>query len=351
MNRLEKENDILEAAVGAIHREAGLRLDIIDRDVKQDGKYIDAIIQMPDNNVKLVAEVKKWAAQVNLGAVINQIKNIAEPGCGLFVADYINPKMAERLKEAEIQFIDIAGNAYINQRPVYIYIKCNKPQQGAAAKENVKTGKAFQPTGMKVVFAFLVDRGLVNAPYREIADQAGVALGTVGWVIRDLIAQGFLLEGVNKNQRKLTDIDLLLDKWVEAYPHKLKEKQKIGVFTTDNADWWKDINPEPFYACWGGEIAAAKYTNYLNPTQGMVYIKKANMAKFLQKARLKKLEAHERAEIQVELIEPFWKEVKEQGNGQQKGLAHPIITYADLIETGDTRNLDTANRLREEYLR
>ena len=347
MNRLVTEYDILDAAVGAIYREAGLRLNIVGREVK----CIDAIIQVTDNSVRLIAEVKKWAPQVNLGAVINHIKNVAEPGCGLFVADYINPNMAERLKEAEIQFIDTAGNAYINQRPVYIYIKGNKQQQAIAVKEKVKTGKAFQPTGMKVVFAFLKNKKLINAPYREIADQAGVALGTVGWVIRDLIAQGLLLEGINKNKRELTDFNLLLEKWIEAYPHKLKAKQKIGTFTTDNTDWWKAINPEQFDAQWGGEIAAAKYTNYLNPKQGVVYIKKANMAKFLQKARLRKLEVHERPDIQIELIEPFWKEVKEKENTKQSGLAHPIITYADLIETGDTRNLDTANRLREKYLR
>ena len=74
------------------------------------------------------------------------------------------------------------------------------------------------------------------------------------------------------------------------------------------------------------------------------------MAKFLQAARLRKPEPHERPKIQIDLIEPFWKEAKHKENAEQAGLAHPIITYADLIETGDTRNLDTANRLREKYI-
>ena len=351
MNRLATEYDILDAAIGAIHREAGLHLDVVRQDVKKDDKHIDAIIQMPDNGVRLVAEIKKWTTQANLGAVINQINNLAEPGQGLLIADYVNPNMGERLKEADIQFIDTAGNAYINQRQVYIYIKGNKPQQAVAAKEGVKTGKAFQPTGMKVVFAFLREEELINAPYREIAGQTGVALGTVGWVIYDLIAQGILLEGINKNQRKLNDFDFLVDKWVEAYPYKLKRKYKIGTFTTDNPDWWKATNAEKFDALWGGEIAAAKYTNYLNPKHGVVYIHKADMVNFLQAARLRKAEPHERQDIQIDLIEPFWKEAKYKGNTEQAGLVHPIIAYADLIETGDTRNLDAANKLREKYLR
>ncbi|MCY4421224.1 MAG: type IV toxin-antitoxin system AbiEi family antitoxin [Gammaproteobacteria bacterium] len=351
MNRLVTELDILEAAIEALHREAGLCLEVVGYEVKKGDKYIDAIIQMPGGGTKLIAEIKKWAAQANLGAIIHQIRNLAEPGRGLFVADYINPNRGEQLKAADIQFLDTTGNAYINQPPVFIYTKGNKPQQAVAARESTKTGKAFQPTGMKVVFAFLRDRELINAPYREIADQAAVALGTVGWVIRDLIARGFLLEGINKKQRVLADFDQLLDQWAEAYPYKLKEKYRIGTFTTDNPDWWKTIDPENFDVLWGGEIAAAKYTHYLKPVHGEVYVHKINLKYFLQAARLRKAETHERYDVRVDLIEPFWKETKNEGGTKQAGLVHPLIAYADLIETGDTRNLDTANRLREKYLR
>ncbi len=352
MNKLATEYDILDEAIGAIHREVGLRMNIIERDIKNDGKYIDAIIQMPENGVSLVVEIKKWANQANIGAVINQIKNIAEPGHGLFVADYINPNMGERLKQADIQFIDTAGNAYINQKPLYICIKGNKPQQGIATIKKLKTGRAFQPTGMKIIFAFLRNKELINAPYREIADQAQVALGAVGGVIKDLTAQGLLLEGTKKKQREIANVDLLLKKWVEAYPHKLQEKYRIGMFTTDNPDWWKAINPEEFDALWGGEFAAAKYTDYLNPKNAIVYINRKDMADFLKVARLRKPELDERPEIIIDLIEPFWKQdAYEITNNEKTGLAPPIITYADLIETGDARNLDTAKRLREKYIR
>lgn len=348
MNRLATERDILDAAIDIVGREVGLRLDIVERDVWKEGKHIDAIIEMPETGAQMVVVIKKWATHVNLGAVIDQIKNIAKPGHGLLVADYINPNMGERLKEVNIQFLDTAGNAYINQLPVYIYIKGNKPKPDVAAMGKIKTGKAFQPTGMKVIFAFLKDRSLINAPYREIAERAQVALGTVGWVISDLVAQGFFFEGVKKNQRELADFDRLLNKWVEVYPYRLKEKHKIGIFTTDNPDWWKTMNLEEFDALWGGEIAAAKYTNYLNPKHAVVYIKKANMAKFLQAARLRKIIQTEQSDIRIDLIEPFWKQ--EKSIEKEKDLAHPIVVYGDLIETADPRNLETANRLRAKYL-
>ena len=348
VNKPVTERNMLDDALEAIYREAGLRLDVIDREIPKNGKYrIDAIVQILDNGVKLTVEVKKWVAQVNVGALINEIKHLAEPGQGLLVADYINPKLGERLKTADVQFLDTAGNAYINQKPIYVYIKGNKPQQVIRGK----TGRAFQPTGMKVVFEFLKDEQLVNAPYREIADRAAVALGTIGWVVNDLIKHGFLLEGFDDNQRKLVEFDLLLDKWVEAYPYKLKRKREIGKFTTDDPDWWQAIYPENFNAEWGGEIAAAKYTNYLKPQHGLIYIDRANMATFLQAARLRKAEPFIRQDTLIDLVEPFWKKTNEEGKTEHVGLVHPIIAYADLIETGDTRNLDTAHRLREDYLR
>ena len=352
MNKPTTERNILETAIGAIQRETGLRLDVVANEVRKDDKRItNTIVQIHDNGARLTAEIKKWAPQVNVGAIINQIKFLAEPGQGLLVADYINRNMGEQLKEADVQFIDTAGNAYINQRPIYIYINGNKPQKAIVAKAPLKTNRAFQPTGMKVVFVFLREEELVNAPYRVIADQAAVALGAVGGVIHDLIAHGFLLEGISKNQRKLAEFDRLLDQWVEAYPYKLKRKYEIGRFASDNPDWWKSIHPEKHDAQWGGEIAVAKYTNYLNPQHGLVYIDKTKMADFLQTARLKKAEPDERQDIQIDLVEPFWKKANNDEKIKHAGLVHPIIAYADLIESGDTRNLDAANRLREKFLR
>ncbi len=348
MNRLNAEYDILEAAIEAVYREAALRLEVVEPEVRTGNKHTDAIIRMPDQGAELVAEVKKWVNQANPGAVINHIRQLAEPGKGLLVADYINPNLGDKFKKAGIQFIDMAGNAYLDQPPVYIYIKGNKPATGGTEKG--KTGKAFQPAGMRMIYAFLKNRNLVNAPYREIAEQAQVALGTVGQVINDLVAQGLLVEGVDKNQRRLDDFARLLDKWVEAYPYKIKEKQRIGTFTTDNPDWWKTIKPKALGALWGGEIAATLYTHYLNPREAAVYIKKEDIAPFLKAGRLRKAQPNENPGIVVDLIEPFWKQdaITETEN---EGLAHPIIVYADLIATGDPRNLETANRLSEKYLR
>ena len=80
MNQPEIEQHILNAAIGAIHREAGLRLDIVASQVRRDRCTIDAIVQIHKNGARLTAEVKKWVTQANVGAIINQLHNLAEPG-------------------------------------------------------------------------------------------------------------------------------------------------------------------------------------------------------------------------------------------------------------------------------
>ncbi len=56
-----------------------------------------------------------------------------------------------------------------------------------------------------MVFALLCRPELLNAPYREIVDAAGVALGAVGWVYFDLQARGYVAAGKKKGTWRLQD--------------------------------------------------------------------------------------------------------------------------------------------------
>ena len=73
------------------------------------------------------------------------------------------------------------------------------------------------------------------------------------------------------------------------------------------------------------------------------------MGKLLQAGRLRKIAPNEYPEVRVELIEPFWEQTN--NTGETIDLVHPVLVYADLVETADPRNLEVANRIREKYLR
>jgi hypothetical protein len=343
------ETDILHQAIEALAREAGLQLRIDELKVRQGRQEIDAILTVEGRKERLAAEVKRWAPQANIGALINQVQ--ALPMRGVLVADYINPKMVEKLREQRVQFIDTVGNAYLDMPPVYIMVTGKrKPKLDARAKGD--TNRAFDRSGLKVVFAFLCRPELITAPYREIADVAGVALGTVGWVINGLKEAGFIFEYGHKKGRELVDYKRLLDRWVETYPEKLRPKARIGEFQAEDPYWWQNFNIREFDGYWGGEIAAAHYTNYLKPAVATVYLPKEAKGKFLARTRLRPApESIWDDAGKVQIYQAFWRDAALPFLDIAKpGLVPPVLAYADLIATADPRNLEAAGMIYDEYI-
>ena len=344
------EQEILDRAIQAVERETGLRLHIEQREIRLGERWVDAIVRLEPGDRTLVVEIKKWAQHANLGAVINQVKQL--PGEGLLVADYVNPRMADKLRQQQVQFIDAVGNAFVNQPPVYVYVTGNRQEERGFMPTRNGAKRAFEPTGLKVIYTFLCHPELVNAPYREIAEEAGVALGTVGWVLNGLKAAELIRDKGGKKGRRLVHYRKLLDRWVEAYPEKLKPKQLVGEFIADDPYWWKDVDIQEYDGYWGGEIAAAKYTDYLKPKVATVYLPEHARTRLLRDARLRKATewAGDGAGI-VLIYRPFWPEQFDEFDiGLKKGLVHPVLAYADLVATGDPRNLEVAQRIYDERI-
>jgi hypothetical protein len=200
--------------------------------------------------------------------------------------------------------------------------------------------RLFKPAGLKVVFALLNHPEMVEWPYRQIADRTDVALGTVDWIFRDLKEMGFLLE-LGKRKRKMTNPLTLLKRWVEAYPEQLRPKLGLGLFKADDPDWWKDVDITGCSACWGGEVAAAKLTRQLKPEKVVIYAPEPP-GKLIIEKKLRKTTAGD-----IEILKPFWTFNHEC---DALGIAPPLLVYADLMATGDDRNIETAEIIYDNYL-
>lgn len=354
MSRKITEYQLLAEAIQAFQEETGLQLQVTKQQVRVNNLEVDAFIKAPFLQQELAVEVKRWAQQSNMGALVDQIRRL--PQKGVLVADYVNPSMGEKLRAEGVEYFDAAGNAYINRPPVYIHITGNKYKEAASATPKA-TNRAFDATGLKVVFGFLCDPLLVKASYRQIAEHSGVALGTVGWVLNGLKDAGFITErgrgksegSASTKQRQLTNKRKLLDRWVEAYPEKLKPKLLVGDFTAENTYWWENIDIGEYGAWWGGELAAAKYTHYLKPQNITVYLPEQSGNKLLASARLKKANPAEHRN-RVHVLRPFWPVTLNRQNNERPGLVHPILAYADLIATGDSRNREAAIEIYKQYI-
>jgi hypothetical protein len=338
---LQKLDDVFAAAVQALRDNFAaipIQVDVLGTElhyglaVRAD-KHIRLTIG--NNQIQYFAEIKNNLTRANIGLMI-QHRNML-PGPLLLVTNHVNDVMAEYLKEFKIEFIDTAGNVYIHQLPIYIYVKGNKLKD---KYRNPPPGQAFRPTGLKVVFTFLCDPQIIKYDYRAIAHTAGVALGNIGWIIADLKRQGFILD-MGRRGRKLIQKQRLLDLFVEEYPIKLRRQLFLGKFRGDQ-DWWDKQHRNLNTALWGGEIAAAKMGNYLKPETITVYVKQQRLNDFLLQNRLKRDAAGE-----VEILKLFW----DTANlADHNGLVHPILIYADLMATANQRNIEAAKAIYEEYV-
>jgi hypothetical protein len=298
---------------------------------------IDAVLQMTVYGVKIrfCVVVKSDVNKAVIGRLL--ILRTGLPHPLLFITNHTTAYIADILMQNEIDFVDTAGNTYMKQPPLFVFIKGNRP---SAAFRQVPRRRALNPTGLKVAFAVLCNPNLLNRPYREIADTAGVALGSIGWIIRDLKALGCVVD-LGKRGLRLKQRQKLFNRWTTEYPEKLKPKLLLGTYR-GSEDWWQHKDLDFEHAQWGGEVGAGKLTHYLKPGEITIYTRRIHLSKLLIENRLKK-----DADGDVEILERFWKPI---GEKRYPDVVHPILIYSDLVATGDQRNIETAKVILEKYI-
>lgn len=337
------EETLLDQALIAFKQ--GTELDFTKKEVNEPFRdTADIDLELCPYGITYTAVLKRWAQQLTVGSIAAQLRRMPAPA--LLVADYVNPNMADRLRAAGVQFIDVAGNAFLKERSLYIFIKGNRTPSDYSLIR--KTTRAFNASGLKVIFSFLMAPQLVSQPYRTIAQRSGVSLGTIGWVLSDLKELGYLLERGKNRSRSLNKPLDLLDRWVEAYPEKLVTELELGSFQTQSQLPWKEIDPSELGGCWGGEVGASILDGYLSPAQGAIYLPKENLKTLVMKYRLRKANRDLPATSDtVQIREKFWQglsHVSEYGIEHSKA-APDVLIYADLLASGDPRNLEAAERI------
>jgi len=318
-------------AVGLAAKQLGVDLKVLQLEPRLGAKRADALVRVRhgDQEILYAAEAKRGLRPANVGAVLNQFVHLGQPA--LLVTDYVTPPLADVLKERGIAFLDAAGNAYLNHPPLLVWVKGQKPTQ-PLTPANVPT-RTFNPSGLQALFPLLCNPNWTDRPYREIAQLAGVAHGTVGWVLAELPKLGFMAEVGGR--RRLLQPERLLQQWVEAYARTLRPRLLLGRFRTDALDWHKTIDPGKYGFLFGGEPAAARVTHHLRPATITFYGPKLE-PRLLLDQRL-------RTDPQgnVEILRRFW-----QFANEDQPLITPLpLVYADLLAIGDARCLETAKLL------
>lgn len=335
MREALEAHTILERAVTAFETTTGLHAEALPEPggVGRPDAFLDVFVA--DHPVRFAAEIQAIDRFQALGTI--KARGETTPFPPVLVAPYITQATAERCRELHLPFLDEAGNAYLEAPGLFVYVTGKRrPVQARPAT----TYRAFTTAGLRIVFALLNNPDLAAAPYRDIAKAAGVALGTVGDVLRDLEDRGHLAPET-PGPRRLLAPERLQEEWVTHYPIKLRPKLHARRFTAPAPHGWQDLDLRPHRAYWGGEPAAAKLTGYLKPARLTLYVE-GKPDRLILANRL-------RPDVngEIEILEAFWTTETTQAPGD---VAPPLLVYADLMATTDPRNIEAAKLIRDQYL-
>ncbi len=261
------------------------------------------------------------------------------------VCDHVTASQAEILRRNEVAFLDTAGNVSLDLPGLHLFVVGKgKP----VITEATDPSRIFHRAGLKVIFAFLADpnldkspeSALVNQTFRSIRLQTDVALGSIGTILGSLVESKYIIE--DEGMRFLVNRRQLFEKWVAAYMDRMRPKLLVQRYRSRGMGWWNNISSLGNGNYWGGEVAAAKLTGYLKPELATIY-SRGEVRQFILEADLR-----QDPKGDVEVLKAFW---GEWPHGVRENCVHPLLVYADLMASDIDRNIETAKRVYEQYLR
>jgi hypothetical protein len=264
----------------------------------------------------------------------------------LVFAPYVSPVFAERLCKHGVFFVDETGNAFLQWPGYHLFVSRELPKRQRPGNSGAETKKDFSANALKLIFAFLTDEAegpeaLVNQTVRYLNARTGLSTGSISGILDSLKVQGFIEER-EPGIRRLLHREKLFERWVQEYGLKLRPKLSVEHYRLPKPGWAGELLKNEGPGLWGGEVAGACLTGYLVPETVTIYAEHLP-ADFIVKHDLRKDPAG-----RVEVLRPFWKGEPPQS---LQGCAHPLIVYADLMASEIDRNLETAKRIYEQYLR
>jgi len=305
--------------------------------------------------IRYLVEEKRHFRHQDVGVVVEQLNRRRADlprdyagGKVLLLAPHVRPQQAVALEHAGIDYLDLAGNAHLQAPGLFVHVEGRQlPKAPMAAPGRPQKG------WIKAVMAMLVRPDLVNAPYRTLADQADVALGTVAGCMTDLAKRGLVLEG--KTGRRVADRHALVALWVQAYVEGLRPKLKerrFQVRAEDRQEIWTRLQAvltkrRQTWALTGAD-AAERRTHFFRAEETEIYA----LARALEdRDTLKALVAQPAARGgNLLVIEPPGPLAVPEPTQNDFPVAPDLLAYAELRYRGTEQALEGAELLLPKVL-
>jgi hypothetical protein len=266
----------------------------------------------------------------------------------LLLAPHVRPQHAEGLQRAEIDYVDLAGNIHLKAPGLFVHVEGRQPP-----KDTRTAPERPQRAWIKVVMAMLIRPDLINAPYRTLADQADVALGTIAKCMNDLTLRGLLLE--RKDGRTIPNRQALVALWVQAYVEGLRPKLKerrLQIRAGEKPQIWDRLRAvladrEQTWALTGADAADVR-THFFRAEDTEIY---APLHVFDDRAIQKALVAQPAVRAgNLLVIEPPGPLAAPAAGNDTIPLAPDLLAYAELRYRGTEQAVEAAELLLPKVL-
>lgn len=335
MNKLPvfgAEAELIARALDELHASTGIQGKILDDTADESNAVVSLKIngQHLKYNCTVKKKVDRYALPLDL---LNRLDNVQHT---LLVSAPLSQDMANRCRELGLQFIDTAGNAHIkDEAGIYVFVSGRRSNTPYHTPANT----TMTPALLKMMFAFLAEPALLNAPYRDISFRARVSTGAIGNAF-DTLEQHGLIGMTPDGKRMIRMPEMFLNTWAAGYAGRLKPKLRQYRFATEDLTKILGWNPEFRVSAWGGEPAALHLTGHLKPEHGLIYADMDDpdmLRNIVKEFRL-------RADPQgtLEIVEMFW---NPDAFTTWFPTVPPHLVYADLMATHDSRNIAAARQI------
>ena len=327
------EKEILKTAINELKQRTGASVKHlpIDRDIDMDA-YLE--ITFGKISYPFYVEIRGEVNKIIIARITDRFESPKNQW--LLVAKYIPGPLKEYLRTNGYNYLEATGNCYIRMDQILIHIN----DQEVKHIRQTATGKLWKSTGLKFLFVILQDPTMLTKPYRTIAHAAGIASGNISNLIQELTDLGY--KGSDFEAENSISTAKLMARWVEMFEVTLKPKLIKGHFRflrSEQQQQWHNIKAGGIY--WGGEPGADLYTHFLNPEKFTLYTNKTGNELVPQL----KIVPDEKGDITI--LDKFWNDWP--GDRSIANAAPPLLIYAELKNSLDSRNWETAEKLKQQF--
>lgn len=306
------------------------------------------VLHSPQGSTTYIVEIKSDTTIETLSFLIEYLKQLkqqlSQNQKPLLIAKKLSKLVTKRLIQENLEFIDTAGNCYLNSPALYLLTS-------SSALENEKPAKSLEITvsTLKLMYALLLSESpeISKAKFDEIAKIAGISASNVEQSL-DRLHNLKYLQRQPRGGYRIVSREKLLERWELGYAESLRSHLLIGTYSPASGKQFSEVeativnHAEDEGYLIGGELGGAIATKYLTPIGATLHLpeNKSPTSLYLNL----KLKPDQQGSI------TFLRQFGTQ-NGWTNRLANPLLIHAEMMTLAiDERIQETSDRLYHQYL-